>query len=152
MGKMMMIMGMGVTRGPPWQACDNKHSGLPGSLHTAQCTLHTAHCTFHTSHCKFYILYKPGQGLNIIPELVLYSVHCNVHCTETQIIKSQDGTEIVQFFCVLCCTERMGSWEHRWLDHWSCHHPLLLTEGGQPVRKLSFKHLLSTNTFEGVSY
>ena len=46
----------------------------------------------------------------------------------------------------------MGSWEQRRLDHWSCHHPLLLTEGGQPVRKLSFKHLLSTNTFEGVPW
>ena len=81
---MMMIMGMGVTRGPPWQACDNKHSGLPGSLHTAHCTSYTKiECFIWT--CTVY-----------------HSVKCNT-AYRHRICKSQDGTKIVHSFCVFRC-------------------------------------------------
>ena len=63
----------------------------------------------------------------------------------------QDDKKIVQRPCKCAIVQREDGCEAS-RDHWSCHHPLLLTEGGLRVRKIFFKHLLSTNSFENVSY
>ena len=113
---MMLLLGLGVTRGG--------HPGKPVITNTPDCLDHS-----HT--CRSALLM---QRLNAISQLTLHTGHTNARYMQ----HGQDAITTVEckvqsFQSALRCREErvvlLGSKQPS-LDHWSCHHPLLLTVGG----------------------